>query len=80
MFGRRCSHRRDAPVTLQEHLTTLTQASNDKRRVVFDEGLMRMTGGGLLATWSLMMLQVSGTMLLYSFAKAWLPVRGAPKL
>ena len=31
-------------------------------------------------TWSLMMLQVSGTKALYSRAKAWLPVRGAAKV
>lgn len=31
-------------------------------------------------TWSLMMLHMSGTTLLELCAKAWLPMRGAPKV
>ena len=43
----------------------------------------RTLGGAEVATtltWSLIMLHVSGTAALYSRAKAWLPVRGAPKV
>ena len=43
--------------------------------------LMQCTSGYMrTVSWSLMMCQVSGTRRLDSSAKAWFPVRGAPKV